>query len=81
MVSLPVGGAQTHQSREAQTSSVVQSLDKAEVSVRTTDVVDERSLAQRVGALGGRVTEIVTELGTTDKVGISVSLVGNTRWV
>ena len=47
----------------------------------TIEMVEERSLTEGVLSFSGRVTEIVTELGTTDEVGISVGLVGNTRGV
>lgn len=69
MVVGPVAGAHTHQSDlPRQHCRVTQNEN-----TRTVYVVHKSSLAHRVGALGGRVTDVVTELGTTEEV-ILISL-------
>ena len=43
--------------------------------VRTIEGVEEAGLAQGVLSLGGRVTEVVTELGAADEALVGVDLV------
>ena len=38
-------------------------------------MIQETGLAQRLLVLSGRVTQVITELTTTDKVGIGIGLV------
>lgn len=68
----PVGGAQTHQSEWSGQNT---RRGKAGKCSHTINVVDEASLAKRVLVLGGRVTEVVTRLWTTDTL-VGVDLVG-----
>ena len=71
MVVGPVGGAQTHQSEH----KFRHHRDRSYKELLTINVVDEASLAKRVLVLGGRVTEVVTRLWTTDTL-VGVDLVG-----